>query len=110
MEIQSFLGAVDMQGTNFEDNHISTGYGAHIAIPLLRKHYRPDLTEEEAMKIVEMCMTVLFYRDKKTINNTQFATISAKGVVISAPRELPTQWTHMEKIENKRVQQIVRLV
>jgi 20S proteasome subunit beta 7 len=99
-----------MQGTNFEDNHISTGYGAHIAIPLLRKHYRADLTEEEAMKIVEMCMTVLFYRDKKTINNIQFATISAKGIVISAPRELPTQWTHMEKVENKRVQQVVRNV
>jgi hypothetical protein len=31
-----FLGYVDMQGTNFEDNICATGYGAHLAIPVLR--------------------------------------------------------------------------
>ena len=106
---EAFLGLADLQGSNFEENHIATGYGAHIAIPLLRKHYKPNLTRDEAMKIVEMCMTVLFYRDKQTINKIQFATVSADGIDISEPREMPTQWTHMEKAENKKVQKIVQI-
>ena len=106
---KSFLGLADLQGTNFEDNHISTGYGAHIAIPLLRKHYRPDLTREQAVEIVEMCMRVLFYRDKNTINKVQIATVDADGPQIAAPIELATEWTHMEKAENKKVQTIVKM-
>ncbi len=75
-----FLGMADLTGTNFEENHISTGYGAHIAITLLRKHYRPDLTKDEAIKIVKMCMTVLYYRDKQTINKVQICTIDANVI------------------------------
>ncbi len=104
---KAFLGFVDKLGTNFEDNHISTGYGAHIAIPLLRKHYRPDLTRDEAVRIVEMCMTVLYYRDKQTINKIQIATIDSTGINIAPPKELPTVWTSMEHPENKKVQQLV---
>jgi len=106
---KSFLGWVDKLGTNFEDNHLATGYGAHIAIPLLRKHYRPDLSCDEAVAVVEMCMRVLFYRDKNTINKIQFATVSAAGISIHPPRELATEWTNMEQAENKRVQKLVQI-
>src|SRR5690348_3383194 len=46
----SFLGQVDLYGTAFQDTTLATGYGAHIARPLMRKAYRPDLSEEEARK------------------------------------------------------------
>ncbi len=53
---------------------------------MLRKYYRPDLTKEEALKLVEMCMTVLYYRDKCTINKVQFsvanAEVSAKNLYV----------------------------
>lgn len=87
-----------MHGSNYTDETVATGYGAHIARPLLRKYYRPDLTKEEAIKLVEMCMTVLFYRDKATINKIQFSVANAAGVEISLPRELPTEWSNMEKV------------
>ena len=32
-----FLGRVDKIGTAFCDNKIATGYGAHIALPLMRE-------------------------------------------------------------------------
>jgi 20S proteasome alpha/beta subunit len=32
----SFLGTVAMIGTQFEDSHIATGFGAHLARPLFR--------------------------------------------------------------------------
>ncbi len=58
----SFLGSVDHIGTSFCDDIIATGFGAHIAIPILRRCWKPDMTEGEARGIIEDCMRVLFYR------------------------------------------------
>lgn len=71
----SFLGQVDLYGTAFQDTTLATGYGAHIARPLMRKAYRPDLSEEEARKVLEDCMRVMFYRDARTINKIQLAKV-----------------------------------
>jgi len=98
--LKLFLGQVDLNGTHFEDNTIATGYGAYIARPLLRKAYRPNLTEEEAREILERCMKVLYYRDARALNRIQLGKVVAKdqGVVVtvSAPYELQTEWRHTE--------------
>jgi len=101
---KAFLGYSDLHGSNYEDDHVATGYGAHIARPLLRKHWKPDMTQEQAIQLVELCMEVLFYRDKNTINHIQFAVANAEGVQVQEPRELPTRWEHLEKPENAAVQ------
>merc|ERR1719245_1506418 len=44
----AYLGFVDMLGTNFTDNYMATGMGGHMALPILRNNYRPDLTRAEA--------------------------------------------------------------
>jgi 20S proteasome subunit beta 7 len=73
----SFLGYVDLLGTTYSSPTMATGFGAHIAIPLLREAYEakagiegdgPLLTEEEAEKLLEECMKVLFYRDARSMN------------------------------------------
>lgn len=63
-----FLGQCDLYGSAFEGDTLATGYGAYIAQPLLRKAFRPDLTEDEARKVLIDCMRVLLYRDARTIN------------------------------------------
>jgi 20S proteasome alpha/beta subunit len=90
----SFLGLIDLHGTSFEDTTIATGYGAYIARPLLRKAYRDDMTQEEAMKAVEDAMRVMYYRDARTINKVQFAVATADGITISEPKEIDTTWYH----------------
>jgi len=90
-----FLAMVDLHGTSFEDNTIATGYGGYLARPLLRNAWdekNGNLTKDEAQKVVEESMRVLFYRDCRTINKIQFATVTQKGVSISEPRELSTMW------------------
>jgi len=93
---KSFLGFADSVGTSFEDDTMATGFGAYIARPLLRNAYRPDLTEKEARAVLESCMRVLFYRDARTINKIQIASVSAEGVNISEPFELETEWYSSE--------------
>mmetsp|Transcript_23694 Transcript_23694/g.59303 ORF Transcript_23694/g.59303 Transcript_23694/m.59303 type:complete len:263 (+) Transcript_23694:108-896(+) len=93
-EGKGFLGLVDLHGTSYEDTTIATGYGDYIARPLLRKAYRDDLTQEEAIKAVEDAMRVMFYRDARTINKIQFAVATAEGITISEPKELDTTWVY----------------
>jgi len=88
-----FLAQADLHGTAFEDVTLATGYGAQLARPILRNEWRPDLTHEEARRILESAMRVLFYRDCKTINRIQFGTVTSQGVQLEAPVELKTDWS-----------------
>jgi len=96
-----FLAYVDLLGTTYKAPTIATGYGAYIAQPLLRKAvepYKDVLTEEQAVKILEECMRVLFYRDARSLDKYQIATITAEGVKISDTRRLETSWSFAEGI------------
>eukprot|EP00052_Salpingoeca_macrocollata_P030709 m.320682 g.320682 ORF g.320682 m.320682 type:complete len:263 (+) comp24329_c0_seq1:54-842(+) len=91
---QSYLGFVDKVGVAYTDPTIATGYGAHIALPLMRTAYEenPNMTEEEAVALLEKCLRVLFYRDARSLNRYEIATVTADGVKVSAPRSADTNW------------------
>jgi 20S proteasome subunit beta 7 len=62
---ETFLGMVDLYGTKVEANFLLTGLAAHYCQVLMQNAWRPDLTEAEARAVIEDCMKVMFYRDKK---------------------------------------------
>lgn len=90
---ESFLGYVDFHGTNFTEKYLATGYGAYMALPILRNEHREDMTKEEAKQLLDKCLTVLFYRDARALNRYQVATVTAEGPFISEPYELETNWS-----------------
>jgi len=87
-----FLGCVDLYGSNYTGDVLATGYGQHLAIPLLRKHHHLDMTYEEAKQLLEDCQRVLIYRDCRTINLFQLATVTAQGPQITQPYSIHTEW------------------
>jgi len=89
---QKYLGVVNMIGTHFEDNHVATGFGNHLARPILRAEWNENMTFEEAVKLLEKCLLVLLYRDRSSINKFQIANITGEGVTISQPYALKTFW------------------
>ncbi|KAK0545112.1 Proteasome subunit beta type-7 [Tilletia horrida] len=96
---EPFLGYVDLMGTTFQSSTIATGYGMHIAQPLLRKAVEgreQELGEEEAKDILRTCMKVLFYRDARSLNRFTIATITKSGSTISDPESVPTSWGFAE--------------
>ncbi|KAJ7471818.1 nucleophile aminohydrolase [Mycena latifolia] len=98
---QRFLAFVDLLGTTYTASTLATGYGAHIAQPLLRRAVegREDtLTEDEARAIITQSMQVLFYRDARSLDKYQIATITDKGVHISESLKLETSWSFAEGI------------
>ena len=64
-----FLGMTDLYGTKVEANFLLTGLSAHYCQVLMQNNWRENLTEAEARTIIEDCMRVMFYRDKKAIDN-----------------------------------------
>lgn len=48
----------DIYGSTYEADLLATGYGLHLAIPLLRKHHRADMSHDEAKALLEECMKV----------------------------------------------------
>jgi len=87
-----YLGYTDLYGTTYIDDYATTGFGLYYAMPLLRKHYRNDLSLNEARTVIALGMKVLFYRDCKMINKFQFCVIDKHGVNISEPVALDTAW------------------
>ncbi|KII84727.1 hypothetical protein PLICRDRAFT_126612 [Plicaturopsis crispa FD-325 SS-3] len=96
---QRFLAYVDLLGTTYTASTLATGYGSYIAQPLLRKAVegREDtLTEDEARKIIQESMRVLYYRDARSLNKYQIATITAAGPTISDSQQSETEWSFAE--------------
>ncbi|KAH9959314.1 proteasome endopeptidase complex beta subunit [Russula dissimulans] len=98
---KSFLAYVDLLGVTYSAPTLATGYGAYIAQPLLRKAVegREDtLSEQEARTILNDTLRVLFYRDARSINQYQLATITSNGVDLSGTIKLETAWSFAEGI------------
>ncbi|KAN0060140.1 Proteasome subunit beta type-7 [Thecaphora frezii] len=96
-----FLGYVDLLGTTFQASTIATGFGLHLAQPLLRKAVegKEDILEEaEAREILENVMKVLFYRDARSLNRFQIAKVTSQGTEISQPYSVPTSWGFAEML------------
>ncbi|KAJ3577011.1 hypothetical protein NP233_g17 [Leucocoprinus birnbaumii] len=98
---KSFLAYVDLLGTTYSASTLATGYGAYLAQPLLRKEVEgkeDTLTAEEAVRIMETCIRVLYYRDARSIDKYQLATITAEGIKIIDSRPISTSWSFAEGI------------
>lgn len=96
-----FLGYTDLLGTTFTSSTIATGFGLHLAQPLLRKMVegREDtLTEAEAKEVLENCMKVLFYRDARSLNRFRVAKVTKEGCEISEPYSVETSWGFAEML------------
>ncbi|KAJ2453534.1 Proteasome subunit beta type-7 [Coemansia sp. RSA 2336] len=98
---EAFLGYANLFGTTYQSDCIATGFGAHLAIPILRKRVEGrvnEISEEEAVKILDDCMRVLLYRDCRAFNRQRRAKVTAQGVEISEPYALETDWSIADRV------------
>lgn len=100
-----FLASVDLLGTTFSSPTLATGFGAHLAQPLLRQVVGseedvPSITREKAVEAIKECMKVLFYRDARSIDRYSIAVVTkAGGVELKEDEQLEGQsWAFAETI------------
>merc|ERR1712168_137314 len=91
---EPFLGYVDKLGVAFESNTMATGYGHYMAQPLMREAYEKnsEMSEEEAMTLIDTCMKILYYRDARSYNKYEIAVVTRDGAKILPARSSQTNW------------------
>ena len=87
-----FLGQCVMYGTKIEANFLHTGIAAHFCQVLMTNAYKPDMTEDEARKVMCDCQRILFYRDKIAYDKLQITTITKAGVTMHEPILVDSEW------------------
>lgn len=92
---QPYLGYTDKLGVAYQETAIACGYGAYIALPLLREaaDKGETMTKERAVALLQDCLKVLWYRDARSLNRYEIATVTAEGVDISAPQSADSDWS-----------------
>lgn len=75
-----YLAQVDLYGTAFSAPSLATGFGAHLAQPLLRLVAKDEeaaskLSKEQAVDAIKECLKVLFYRDARSTNEYSIAVL-----------------------------------
>lgn len=84
-----FLRYVDLLGVTYGASTVATGFGAHLAIPLLRQLIPADedyvnVTEEDARAAVLNSLRVLYYRDARALDKFSLVTIThPKGELLA---------------------------
>ncbi|XP_070497351.1 proteasome subunit beta type-4 [Chironomus tepperi] len=83
-ESEPFLGHINVRGRAYTNDVISTGYGTHLALPLLREcSEKGPLDEAKAQELVKTCMEVLYYRDCRGYPKYSQANINDKGCTVT---------------------------
>jgi 20S proteasome subunit beta 7 len=99
-----FLSSADLLGTTFSARHLATGFGAHLAVPILRRRF-PDetpleqISQEDAVAALRDCLKVLFYRDARSLDRYSLAVVTRDGVDLKLDEQLENQsWAFAESI------------
>jgi 20S proteasome subunit beta 7 len=95
-ESKPFLASADLLGTTFSAPSLATGFGAHLAQPLLRKvagdeEAAAKLSKEDAIEAVKESMKVLFYRDARSLDKYSIAVITKEGIELKEDERLENQ-------------------
>lgn len=104
---EPFLGSVDKLGTAFEDDVIATGYGAFIALPVMREFMQKkrangqEITKEDAEKLLVNCMEILYYRDARSYPKFDMITITKDGVEVKEKLEIKGNWELANIVDRK---------
>ncbi|KAJ0420700.1 nucleophile aminohydrolase [Aspergillus carlsbadensis] len=111
-EKKPFLSSADLLGTTFSAPHLATGFGAHLAIPILRRLFpeeRPiaEITKEEAVSALKDCLKVLWYRDARSLDKYSLAVITQEGIEVLEDQQIEAQsWAFAETIRGYGAQTV----
>ncbi|KAI9814111.1 MAG: Proteasome subunit beta type-7 [Thelocarpon impressellum] len=99
-----FLSSADLLGTTFSAPTLATGFGAHLAQPILRRVVDDEaevrnIDRATAVEAVRECMKVLYYRDARSLDRYSVAVVTREGVELKEDEQLEGQsWAFAESI------------
>ena len=96
---EKFVGSVDVYGTRNTGDFYATGLGLYYCQVLLQNAHSNDMSQADAIKLLEDCQRVLFYREKRCVDRIQMCKITQAGVEIGQPYNIGSEWNLKEYSE-----------
>lgn len=108
------LKHVDLLGVEYSSPTLATGFGNHLAIPLLRKKVETEddvknLSKEDAIQTVKDCMKVLFYRDARSWDKYSLCVIEKSTKTINIEKNVKVEdmkWKFAQHITGYGIPQL----
>ncbi|AMD19607.1 HCL544Cp [Eremothecium sinecaudum] len=107
-----FMRYVDLRGVRYSSPSLATGFGAHLAIPLLRKIADAEkdvenIDMETARDTIIECMKVLYYRDARSSRNFKLAIIDKdSGIDLKSLKVENMSWSFAKDIRGYGTQKV----
>jgi len=101
----TYLGFTDLLGTHFTDDYVASGFGQHLCLPLLRRLYKADMTEDEAVELINQCIKVLYYRECRTTNTFSITIMHRETGYSTQNVKANTDWTVSKSVKGYDGQQ-----
>eukprot|EP00441_Pelagodinium_beii_P042378 CAMPEP_0197649214 /NCGR_PEP_ID=MMETSP1338-20131121/28220_1 /TAXON_ID=43686 ORGANISM="Pelagodinium beii, Strain RCC1491" /NCGR_SAMPLE_ID=MMETSP1338 /ASSEMBLY_ACC=CAM_ASM_000754 /LENGTH=235 /DNA_ID=CAMNT_0043223349 /DNA_START=82 /DNA_END=785 /DNA_ORIENTATION=+ len=92
---------VDHQGTAYSENYVATGFGMHLAMPIIRNEWRADMSFDEAKALTIKCLQVCFYRDCRAYFKIRIGKCTGDEATISEPIAMDHFWGHTAWTEKR---------
>jgi len=81
---EPFLGHINLRGRAYTNNVIATGFGTHLALPIMREYSeKGPIDETTAQELIKKSMEILFYRDCRGYPRYSQANINDRGCTVS---------------------------
>ncbi|XP_055911164.1 proteasome subunit beta type-4 [Eupeodes corollae] len=89
-----FLGHVDLRGRSYVDTVVATGFGKHLALPIVRERISDTtkLNRADAEQLMKKCMEVLYYRDCRALSKYSMAIVTKEGTEILTSQKVNENW------------------
>lgn len=92
---EPFLGHINLRGRAYQSDAIATGYGQHLAIPLLREYterQNETIDQTQALSMTKKIMEVLFYRDCRGYPKYTQAVVTKDETKVEGPLDVAQNW------------------
>ena len=105
------LFSIDQYGTLLKSDYVTIGMAQYFCNSIIAPEYPinyDDLTRDEAVRLIEKCFKVLFYRDSRAGNNIKFGYIEKRqdGIEYNEFQTvLQTEW-NFERFRNQANEKI----
>jgi 20S proteasome subunit beta 4 len=74
---------MDYLGAKAEVPYAAHGYGSYFVLGLLDRYYRPDLTKERAIELLQMCTNEIKTRFLVDLDTFKVKVVDSQGIHVS---------------------------
>lgn len=98
---EPFLGHVDLRGRSYTDTVVATGFGKHLALPIVRERISDStkLTKSDAVELMKKCMEVLYYRDCRALSKYSMVIVTKDGAEVLGSQKVSENWEFAKLIK-----------